>query len=263
MKKLLFAVCFLLVLLRVHAQDDSLRSPFSVYGGAGLGTGLLLGHRELPLGYDDLQFDDGPFLDLQFKAGVLWNEQYGITVLAGQIKNTGDGDRFATYAADGQPGYRLLFEYSDLHFGYTYRYVNTMFAYRFGREPFNITLNGGVGFGRMHNANGIAIYQKNGSNDFLEVRYYADPTVNMNVAVGADFAYMRQLSQHWFMNTGVNVSYTNILQNYEMVSTTQYSGQQFSLASPSHITGMLHHAAIGLFVHFQWNEKESERAFYE
>lgn len=262
MKKLLFSLCCLLTLC-VHAQDDSLRSPFSIYGGAGIGTGLQLGHGELPEGYDDLQYDDGPFLDLQFKAGVWWEERYGFAVLAGQIRNTGDDDRFAAYALNSEPGYRLLFEYSDLHFGYTYQYLNTMFAYRFGREPFNITLNGGAGFGIMRSANGTAIYQKNGSNDFLEVRYYADPTVNMNIAVGADFAYMRQLSQHWFMNTGVNIAYTNILQDYEIVSTTQYSGQQFALPSPSHITGMLHHVAIGLFVHFQWNTKESARAYYE
>ena len=263
MKKILalFFVCSCVTLV----AQDSLRSPFSVYGGGGIGAGILLGgFGNKPSGIDELQFARVPYLDIQFKAGVLWNEKFGVAILAGQLGHTNDGDAYAEYAQTAIPGYTLSFEYSDLHYGYTYRYVTPQFVYRIGREPFNLTINAGAGIGQMKSAYGTAIYKQDSTNWFIEDRYTSEPAWNINGTLGFDFAYMRQLSQHWFMNTGVSLSYTAILQNYDIQYTSQrYGYSWYTFYDVSHVQGTIHHAAIGLFVHLQWNTKESERAYYE
>lgn len=264
MKELLAVLWFICASYALAAQSDTVNSPFSVYGGAGTGGGILLGGQgELPNGYDDLQYGQSPYLDVQFKAGMLWKEKFGVVLLAGQLGRINDGSNYFDYAESAVPGYKFLPEYSDLHSGYRYRYFAPQFVYRWGREPFNLTLNAGIGIGSLRSANGIAMYQKDSSNYFLEMRYYAEPSWNMNFAVGVDLAYMRQLTQHWFMNTGVNIGYTAIKQNYDITSTTQSYQQQFPLQSPSHIESVLHHLAVGVFMHFQWNTKEYARAYYE
>lgn len=260
----LFFVLFVVVFTMQLSAQDSLRSPFSVYGGGGIGLGWLLGgYGELPNGYDDLQYEEKLYVDMQFKSGILWNERIGVALLAGQLGKSNDGTKYTSYAESAYAGYKFLPEYSDLHFGYKYRYFTPQLVYRIGREPFNLTANAGAGIGLLRSANGLAIYQEEASNDFLEVRYNADPSWNLNIAIGLNFAYMRQLSQHWFMNTGFNLGYIGIKENYEIVSTTQKNQQQFALASPSHLDAIVHHISFGVFVHFQWNTKEYERAYYE
>lgn len=252
-------------LLSAQPDKDSLRSPFSVYGGGGTGVGILLGgYGNKPHGIDELQFEKIPYVDVQVKAGMLWNEKSGVAILAGQLGSTGDGSGYADYAQTALPGYSLSFEYSDLHSGYTYRYITPQFVYRMGREPFNVTLNVGVGIGQMKNAYGIAIYKQDSTNWFIEKRYTSEPAWNFNGAFGLECAYMRQLSQHWFMNAGISLSYTAVLQKYDIAYTSQhYTQPWYTFYDVSHIKGTIHHAALGLFVQFQWNTKESERAYYE
>jgi len=259
-----FALFLLFLVVCANAQHDSLRSPFSVYGGADIGVGrLFIGNTHLVHGYDELQYGRKAYVNLQFKFGLLWEEKYGIAWVAGQISNTTDAQQYKTYADGAINGYKFLVEYSDLHQGYTYRYLTPQFVYRFGREPFNLTLNGGLGIGIIQSATGIAIYQKDSSNGFIEARYYAEPTMNFNAALGVEFAYMRQLSQHWFMNCGLSLSYVGLLQDYEVRSTRHHYQAQFPITNVSQINGLLSHGAAGIFLHFQWNTKESERAYYE
>lgn len=252
-------------LLSARSEKDSLRSPFSVYGGGGVGVGVLLGgYGSKPHGIDELQFEKSPYLDVQVKAGMLWNEKSGVAILAGQLGRTDNGEAFAEYAQTAISGYSLSFEYSDLHSGYTYRYITPQFVHRIGREPFNLAINTGIGIGQMKNAYGIAIYKQDSTNWFIEQRYTSKPAWNFNGALGFEFAYMRQLSQHWFMNAGISLSYTAILQKYDIAYTSQhYTQPWYTFYDVSHIKGIIHHAALGVFVHFQWNTKESERAYYE
>lgn len=259
-----FFVSFVVVFTMQLSAQDSLRSPFSVYGGGGIGLGYLLGgYRDLPGGYDDLQYEPSVYVDLQVKAGMLWNERIGFCVLAGQLGRSTSGNKYNDYAATAIEGYTFLPEYSDMHYGYKYRYITPQFVYRIGREPFNITINAGYGLGSLSNANGIAIFKENGSNNFIERRYYVDNSWTGNIAAGFEFAYMRQLSQHWFLNTGAYLNYSGVRHRYEMHYSNQPYGNFLHYDDGVFFTKIIHHAAAGVFIYFQWNTKEYERAYYE
>lgn len=263
MKKL---YCILLMIFAATAMQaqDSLRSPFSVYGGGGVGLGYLLGgYRDLPAGYDDLQYEPTIYGDVQLKAGALWNEKIGFCILAGKIGRSTNGDKFNAYASTAFSGYTFLPEYSDLHSGYTYKYITPQFVYRMGREPFNITINAGYGLGYLSNANGIAMFKENGSNNFIERRYYVNNSWTGNIAAGFEFAYMRQLSQHWFINTGAYLNYSGVRHRYEMHYSNQQYGSVLHYDGGAFFSEIIHHAAAGVFVYFQWNTKEYARAYYE
>lgn len=258
----------LLLLLVVFAvqlkAQDSLRSPFSIYGGGGIGLGYPLGgYRDLPGGYDDLQYEPSVYIDVQLKAGMLWNERIGFCILAGQLDRATSGNKYNDYASTAFEGYTFLPEYSDLHYGYKYRYITPQFVYRIGREPFNITLNLGFGLGYLSNANGIAIYKENGSNNFIERRYNADDMWTGNIAANLEFAYLRQLSQHWFINTGLYLSYSGVRHQYEMHYTTEEYSSGVKIDGGAVADELIHHGAAGVFVYFQWNTREYERAYYE
>jgi hypothetical protein len=248
----------------MKAQDDSLRSPFSVYFGSSLGCGKYSkGISGDYSGFDALQYDDAFYADYNNRIGFLWNEKAGVTLLFGQLANTNRGTRFHDYALTAYNGYTFLVEYSDMHYGYRYRYITPQFTFRMGREPFNYTLNAGVGIGKLHGSDGIAIYKNDTSNMFIQQRYTTTDSWNVNAAVSFEAAYMRQLSQHWFLNTGFYLSYTAVQEKYEYSTTVESYGSPIAVTAMDEISNLQHHGAVGIFAYFQWNTKESERAYYE
>lgn len=248
----------------LNAQYDSVPSPFSIYFGAGIGAGkggtALKGEHH---GYEALQYDGTFYVDYTSRIGFLINERFGLALDFGQLGNTRNGKRFGEYAANAFPGYSFQFEYSDLHFGYRYRYITPQLVYRMGREPFNLTINAGVGTGRLHSAEGTAIYKRDSSNYFIEQRYWSDDVWNLNIAVSAEVAYMRQLSQHWFMNAGVYLGYNSIRQDYSYSTVVNTYPSNTGTIITEAVQGLQHHGSAGIFVYFQWNTKESEKAYYE
>ncbi len=260
----IFVIIFVCISAVLAAQtEDSLRSPFSIYCGAGIGIGRGFGLEGDHYGFETIQYEDAFYADFNFRAGMLWNEKFGFTVLFGQLGNTQDGSRFSEEYADAYPGYSFLVEYSDIDFGYRYRYITPQFTYRVGREPFNTTFNVGVGIGHLRGASGNAIFKKDSSNYFIEQYFHGHDAWNMNVAASVEFAYMRQLSQHWFMNTGISLGYNGVIQNYMYTTSIfTYSVPEGNFYSGS-ISGLVNHASAGIFVYFQWNTKESARAYYE
>jgi hypothetical protein len=265
--KILFIIAFaFLHVMNVHADSgqDSLRSPFSIYFGPGFGAGKGLIPSIPSHGFEYLQYEDAWYADMNARVGLLWNEKFGVNIQFGQLGNTHDGSRFSDeYIADAFPGYSFLPEYSDLDFGYRYRYATPQMTYRIGREPFNITLNAGVGAGHLTSASGTAVFRKDSSNYFIQQDFNGHASWCVNIAAGAEFAYMRQLSQHWFMNTGVSLGYNGVMQSY-VYSTAIYTypdpdGVYYS----DRIAALVHHVSAGVFVYFQWNTKESARAYYE
>lgn len=264
MRKILVIVfvCFSVAL--AAQTEDSLRSPFSIYFGAGIGVGKGSQLQGEHYGFETIQYEDAFYADFNFRAGMLWNEKCGFTVQFGQLGNTQDGTRFSEeYAANAFPGYSLLFEYSDIDFGYRYRYVTPQFTYRLGREPFNTTFNVGAGIGHLRGASGNAIFKKDSSNYFIEQNFHGHDAWNVNVAASVEVAYMRQLSQHWFMNTGISLGYNGVVHNYAYATTIYtYSSSSEDFYS-GRISGLVNHASAGIFVYLQWNTKESARAYYE
>ncbi len=248
----------------LKAQYDSVPSPFSVYFGSALGCGKYsAGISGDYHGFDALQYDDALYADYNNRLGILWNEKFGVTLLFGELANSNKGERFDVYAKTAFPGYSLLLEYSDMHYGYRYRYITPQFTYRMGREPFNCTVNAGAGIGRLHGSDGIAIYKSDTSNQFIEQRYYTNDVLNVNASASVEVAYMRQLSQHWFLNTGLYASYTMVMEKYNYSTSISYNGWIDGPSYGQNIVNKQHHYAVGIFCYFQWNTKESARAYYQ
>ena len=263
MRKVFLIVFFLMFCVRMNAQRDSVPG-FCVSVGSGIGLGFSFGPVEkLNQRYDLLHDENRIYLDFRENLTFLFKEKFGFRILAGQVGRQGNGSELSDYWNMAYSGYKLVHEYSDLRSGYKYRYLTPQFVYRFGKEPFNATFCLGVGYGKFDHAYGIAILQENGSNNFIQMEYSAPRTNEINLAFDAEFAYMRQLSLHWYMNAGISVSYTGVTQDYDYDYTEQAYQQPYSFVVLGYQSSFLHHAALGIFLNFQWNKREGERAVYE
>lgn len=265
MKKMLSVISFSLWALFANAQSDSLApSPFSISAGSTVGAGFMVGKVEaLPARYDLLHNEFRAYCDSRNHVTLLFDEKCGVRIVAGQLGRRGFGEGIVDYLNSAYPGYKFLNEYSYLRSGYVYRYISPQLVYRKGSEPFNLTLCAGGGLGLTNHAYGIAILQDIGTNDFMQIDYAAAQTRNVNIALDAELAYMRQLSQHWFMNVGFSLSYTGVIQDYDFTYTEQKYQRALWLQYNNNVEGIVHHVAAGIFVNFQWNTKESARAIYE
>lgn len=265
MKKVVAFITLLLATCAIRAQSDTTApSPISISAGGGVGAGFQIGNvGELMSDYQLLHNEFRAYCDSRNNVTVLFREKFGFRILAGQLGRRGSGEGFTEHLNSYYPGYKYLFEYSYLRSGYRYRYISPQFVYRKGTEQFNLTLCAGGGLGVTDHAYGTAILQDIGTNDFMQVDYSSSQTREVNIAVDAELAYMRQLSQHWFMNAGVSLSYTGLFQYYDFNYRELNYRQTYWVEYNNHVDGLMHHFAAGLFVNFQWNSKESERAIYE
>lgn len=271
MKRCLFALLLVISQL-VYGQSESARSSgslpdtllkgYSLIFGIGVGPGFNLGAPVLEKGYDELLLEHTAYPDFRAEAGVLWNEKFGFRLLIGRQGIRGNAYSFYQYANEAYPGYKYLTEYSDFYSGYSYSYVTPQFIYKVGKEPFNCTFSAGFGTGKLCMAYGRAELQQDGSNNFMEVNYSAEKVWNYNATAGADIAYMRQLSPHLFCNTGVYVSYNAVMLDFDYTYTEQLYNQPVSFRQTYDVHHTLGHINAGIFLNFQWNSKESERAFY-
>jgi hypothetical protein len=263
-KAVLLLVTLFLIFQAKAQQDTTAPSPFSISAGAGGGAGFTVGKIEpLMSSYELLHNEFRAYVDVRYNVTVLFKEKFGFRVSSGRLGRRGAGDGFVAYLNSSYPGYKFLYEYSSLESGYTYQYVMPQFVYRRGSEPFNLTLCAGLGYGITSHAGATIVLQDEGTNDFKQVNYSAVDSRNLSAGLDAEFAYMRQLSQHWFMNAGVSVAYTGLFQYYDFIYEERKYQQSFWVGYSNHEDGLMHHIAAGVFVNFQWNTKESERAIYE
>lgn len=263
-KSLLIFLCAINLFAAKAQSDTSAPSPLSISFGAGVGAGFVIGQpEELFAHYELLQNEFSTYLDSRNQVTVLFREKFGFRILAGQLGRRGSGAGISNHLNSYYPGYKYLFDYSYLRSGYVYRYISPQFVYRKGAEQFNFTLCAGGGLGVTDHAYGTAILQDIGTNDFMQVDYGSSRTREVNIAVDAELAYVRQLSQHWFMNAGASLSYTGLFQYYDFNYRELNYQQTYWVEYYNHVDGLMHHIAAGLFVNFQWNTKESERVIYE
>lgn len=261
MKKLL-TVCFFLAAFGLHAQQDSTRR-IAISGGAAAGGGYILTESSLPAFYGALMHENRWYAAGSFYAMVLFRERIGFRISGGTLGRMSATENYDYYTAQAYPDYHVLPEYSTLQCGYIYDYFAPHFVYRLGDEPFNLTLSLGAGVGKLKLPEGDAILQKDGSNDFKVVTYTAPSVRNVYAEFNAEMGYMRQLSQHWFANTGVFVNIVCVKSNYDFYVTETPYGQASQNTVSAHSDDLLLHLNVGIFLNLQWNKRESPRAYYE
>lgn len=246
-----------------HAQSDTTKKVAIVVGGS-FGAGISIHEPALPHNYGVLVHEKKLYAAYTVYASVLFKEKIGFRLTGGYLGgSTANSSTIDEYVAIQFPNYHYLPQYSVLHAGYHYQYFVPQASYRLGSEPFNATFSLGAGFGRLHTPHGNVILQKDGSNDFIELTYHGQNMWNYHGQLDMEFAYMRQLSQHLFANVGLYVTSVALMSNYEFHYTETDYQQTYSVLGQGHSNDLMMHFNTGLFLNFQWNKRESARAYYE
>lgn len=262
MKKLFTAGCVLFA-VACFAQADSARKQIAYSAGLSGGGGLMPGIPEQVSYYDGFIGERTLFPSFDFHATVLFKEKFGFRITAGKVGRKTTFHSYGGYDQHINPDFHSLPEYSDMEAGFTYAYILPQAVYRIGNEPFNLTIAGGAGAGRLSMPAGSVIIQRDGRNLFFHIAYDSPVVTNINSNLQLEFAYMRQLSQHLFMNAGVYAGGLMIASNYKYSVTSYENGTSpvyTELEQAKHI--MMVYTG-GLFLDFQWNKRESPRAYYE
>lgn len=263
MKKLCGIVFCVVTSIAAFGQSDTTQRKIAVVFGGGVGAGFTLTTPDLAFGYGKLMTNQVLYCHARADVTVLWKEQIGFRMSFGRAGRRGDSFTFTSYAKSAHSGYQYLPEYSEFTSGYNYNYFATSFVYRFGSEPFNATVFAGAGLGRLRNTSGRVELQEAGSNNFIEAVYVYDEVWNSQAELGMEFAYMRQLTQHLFMNSGVYVSSMLLLSDFTYTYSEQEYAQPVSVISNVQANDLINHLNTGVFLSLQWNRRASERAYYE
>lgn len=260
-KVLSFLSCFFTVMC--CAQSDSTAPRGAVLWGMGSAVGFYLTNPDQPLGYNTLLTENKVYEQFKIDLTVLWKERIGLRIQTGRIGRVADASAYKDYITENFEGYQYLPDYSNLAGGFTYTYFCPQFAYKKGSEPFNVLLCGGIGFGKLNLPRGVAEVQHIGSNDHKEINYLPNDPWNVHAEVTAEFGYMRQLSQHWFLNAGIYLNGIFINSKYSYTYGEQDYGQPVSVFVTTNVKYVTIAANAGVFLNFQWNKRESARAIYE
>lgn len=262
--KQLFLVFFIAIGSCLNAQSDTAKKEIAVIVGGSFGGGVSIHEPTLPYHYGVLMHEEKFYLDYTLYCSVLFKEKIGFRITTGYLGgSTTQSASIAEYAELQFPDYHFLPQYNELHAGYHYRYVLPQATYRIGNEPFNATFSLGAGIGRIHTPHGTVILQKDGSNDFIQLTYHGQNMWNTHGQLDVEFAYMRQLSQHFFANVGLFATTVALMSNYEFHYTETDYQQTYTIQDGAHSGDLMMHFNAGLFLNFQWNKRESERAYYE
>lgn len=262
--KQLFIVFFVAMFAGMNAQTDSAKKEIAVIIGGSFGGGFSAMKYTSEYNYAELLNEKPFYVTYSMYCSVLFREKIGLRITGGRVGgSTAASTSIDELALSRFPDYHYLPEYSELHAGYHYTYITPQFTYRLGSEPFNATLCLGAGMGKLHTPHGTAVLQKNGSNDFIELEYYGEDIINYHTQADIEIAYMRQLSQHVFANVGLYITSLALFSSYEFhYSETKYAQPTVYLGG-GHRSDFLMHYNAGLFLNFQWNKRESPRAYYE
>lgn len=270
MKKL-FTIGLLLFALNGIAQTDStrrqvadsVRRQIAYSAGVAAGAGFTFSEEHLPSYYGEFIGNRTGFPTGSFHVTVLFKEKIGFRITAGTTGARTEFSHYDAYNTSINPDFHAVPNYSEMYAGFSYDYITPQFVYRIGDEPFNFTMIGGAGPGRLSMPGGSIITQKDGSNQFFHIAYDSPVVTNMNADLQLEFAYMRQLSQHLFMNAGIYAGTFMIAANYKYSITYHENGTRPVYSEVNEAKHVMMTYNTGLFLHFQWNKRESERAYYE
>lgn len=261
MKKL-FPFLLLVMVHCAQAQTDSTERGMALVSGLGCGPGFIMTQPTLPRAYDQLLLETNAYCGVKAEIGVLWKEQIGFRIIAARVGRKSTPFGMEDYANTNYTGYHYVIGYGDAVGGYDYNYITPQFVYRIGSEPFNLSLSGGAGIGWLQTPDATLELQHNGDNDFMEVKYTAENPWNMNAEAGADFAYMRQITPHWFANVGVYVNCNATFVNFDYTYSEQRYAQPVSVNENYTVKQTMIQINTGIFLNYQWNQRESARSFY-
>jgi hypothetical protein len=254
---------FIILAVACFAQSDSTRKQIAYSFGFSAAAGFMPGDLTLTSYYGQLITERTAFPSFDVHATVLFREKFGIRLTAGRTGRKTSFRSYSDYDSQANPDFHSLPNYSDLHSGFTYAYIMPQVVYRTGEEPFNLTVIGGAGIGRLSMPTGEVITQRDGSNLFFHIAYDSPVATNLSADLRLEFAYMRQLSQHLFMNAGIYADGFMIAADYKYSVTFHENGVYPVYAEFQQAKHVLMVYNAGLFLNFQWNKRESPRAIYE
>lgn len=259
----LFTFLLIASVVVCYAQTDSTRKQIAYSAGFSGGAAFLFSQPDLTAYYGQLIGERTAFPSFSFHATVLFKEKIGFRITAGKTGRKTGFRSYNDYDNSTHPGFHSLPGYSDLHSGFTYTYITPQFVYRIGDEPFNMTVVCGAGLGRLSMPTGSIVTQRDSSNMFLHITYDAPVVTNVNADLQLEFAYMRQLSQHLFMNAGIYAGAFMIATDFRYSVTSRENGTAPVYTELEQAGYMMITYNAGLFLNFQWNKRESPRAYYE
>ncbi len=253
----------LLIVSGLLSAQDTLQRKISIIVGGNIGAGFTFTTPPLDDYYGGLMHENEVYVHYSGYIAFLAKEQFGFRLSIGRIGRMTSTATFDGYAAVAYPGYHYLPEYSDLTAGYFYNYFTPEFTYRLGSEPFNLTGSIGAGIGKLQSPQGNAVLQEDGSNNFTVLHYSKGDSWQRHAEVNLEGGYMRQLSQHLFVNAGLYANAFVFGYNLGYFLAQSQNGMPTPSTFGQVRQANMIHFNTGIFLNFQWNKRESERAYYE